>query len=162
MPTRMDAAVPADARNASTATWKTAQNAVSHSAHTPHRLVRREEDRSRFTHRIPDTPKECFFRRWLCTTHAAPAPNWRRIDTRAGFPTHNQCQPYVESVRAWAQRKAVCALFISRDLFCSSSIITRCSILSHDSTSATHSKPTLNRRVDYELLIPDTSRNRLA
>ena len=34
--TRMDAAVPVDAQNAPTATWKTAQNAVSHSAHTHH------------------------------------------------------------------------------------------------------------------------------
>jgi hypothetical protein len=38
MPTRMDAAAPVDTQNAPTATWKTAQNAVSHSAHTPHRL----------------------------------------------------------------------------------------------------------------------------
>jgi len=30
----MDAAVAVDAQNAPTATWKTAQNAVSHSAHT--------------------------------------------------------------------------------------------------------------------------------
>ena len=35
--TRMDAAVAVDAQNAPTATWKTAQNAVSHSAHTHHR-----------------------------------------------------------------------------------------------------------------------------
>jgi len=34
----MDAAVSVDAQNAPTATWKTAQNAVSHNAHTPHRL----------------------------------------------------------------------------------------------------------------------------
>ena len=34
---RMDAAVPADAQNAPTGTWKTAQTAVSHSAHTHHR-----------------------------------------------------------------------------------------------------------------------------
>ena len=56
---RMDAAVPADAQNASTATWKTAQNAVSHSAHSHHSIVRREERterQSRFTHEIPDTP----------------------------------------------------------------------------------------------------------
>ncbi len=33
---RMDAAGPADAKNASTGPWKTAQNAVSHSAHTQH------------------------------------------------------------------------------------------------------------------------------
>jgi len=46
MPTRMDAAVTVDAQNASTATWKTAQRAVSHSAHTLHRS----------THEIPDTP----------------------------------------------------------------------------------------------------------
>ena len=31
----MDAGVPLDAQNASTGTWKTAQNAVSHSAHSP-------------------------------------------------------------------------------------------------------------------------------
>src|SRR5262245_31083571 len=40
--TRVDAAVPADAQNAPTGTWKTAQNAVSHSAHTHHWFVRRE------------------------------------------------------------------------------------------------------------------------
>jgi hypothetical protein len=37
MPRRMDAAVTVDAQNAPTATWKTAQDAVSHSAHTHHR-----------------------------------------------------------------------------------------------------------------------------
>ena len=37
MTERMDAAVPMDAQNAPTGTWKTAQYAVSHSAHTPHR-----------------------------------------------------------------------------------------------------------------------------
>ncbi len=46
---RMDAAVTVDAQNAPTATWKTAQNAVSHSAHTHHRLA----------HEIPDTPPYC-------------------------------------------------------------------------------------------------------
>jgi hypothetical protein len=46
MNARMDAAVTVDAQNAPTATWKTAQNAVSHSAHTHHHL----------THEIPDTP----------------------------------------------------------------------------------------------------------
>ena len=39
MTARMDAAVPVDANNAPTGTWKTAQNAVSHSAHTHHRLT---------------------------------------------------------------------------------------------------------------------------
>ena len=39
MNTRMDAAVPVDAQNAPTGTWKTAQNAVSHSVHTHHRLT---------------------------------------------------------------------------------------------------------------------------
>src|SRR5215208_2795469 len=39
MHTRVDAAVAADAENAPTATWKTARGAVSHSAHTHHRLV---------------------------------------------------------------------------------------------------------------------------
>jgi len=57
---RMDAAVPVDAQNAPTATWKTAQNAVSHSAHTHDRLdgeERTEPRRSpRPTHEIPDTP----------------------------------------------------------------------------------------------------------
>src|SRR5215217_8788093 len=34
----VDAAVPMDAKNAPTGTWKTAQNAVSHSAHTHHNV----------------------------------------------------------------------------------------------------------------------------
>ena len=46
MNARMDAAVTVDAQNAPTATWKPAQNAGSHSAHTHHRL----------THEISDTP----------------------------------------------------------------------------------------------------------
>ena len=42
----MDAAGSADAQNAPTAPWKTAQNAVSHSAHTPHHLgTKKKEDR---------------------------------------------------------------------------------------------------------------------
>src|SRR5215510_3835094 len=36
---RMDAAGAVDAQNAPTAPWKTAQNAVSHSAHTHHRFT---------------------------------------------------------------------------------------------------------------------------
>jgi len=34
---RMDAAVSVDAKTAPTETWKTAQNAVFHTAHTHHR-----------------------------------------------------------------------------------------------------------------------------
>src|SRR5258705_3718051 len=45
MNARVDAAVPADAENAPTGTWKTAQNAVSHSAHTHDRAGREEEKR---------------------------------------------------------------------------------------------------------------------
>jgi len=45
MHARVDAAAPADAENAPTGTWKTAQNAVSHRAHTHHRAVREEEKR---------------------------------------------------------------------------------------------------------------------
>ena len=44
-PERMDAAGAVDAQNAPTAPWKTAQNAVSHSAHTHHRLLLGEEDK---------------------------------------------------------------------------------------------------------------------
>jgi hypothetical protein len=41
----MDAARAVDAENAPTAPWKTAQNAVSHSAHTHHRFTaKRNED----------------------------------------------------------------------------------------------------------------------
>jgi hypothetical protein len=40
---RVDAAVPVDAQNAPTETWKTAQSAVSHSAHTHHSFVRKEK-----------------------------------------------------------------------------------------------------------------------
>ena len=46
---RMDAAVPVDAQNAPTGTWKTAQNAVFHIVHTHHRLTSP-------THKNPDTP----------------------------------------------------------------------------------------------------------
>ena len=53
MQTRMDAAAAVDAQNASPATWKTAQNAVSHSAHTLHRS----------THEVPDTPRFIGFHR---------------------------------------------------------------------------------------------------
>ncbi len=42
---RMDAAGAMDAQNASTAPWKTAQNAVSHSAHTRHRFASTEEQK---------------------------------------------------------------------------------------------------------------------
>jgi hypothetical protein len=56
----MDAAGAVDAQNASTAPWKTAQTAVSHSAHTHPRF--QEEERTerktstRPTHKISDTP----------------------------------------------------------------------------------------------------------
>src|SRR5262245_17736741 len=46
----MDAAGAVDAQNAPTAPWKTAQNAVSHSAHTHHQSTRS-------THEIADTPR---------------------------------------------------------------------------------------------------------
>ena len=40
---RMDAAGPVDAKNASTGPWKTAQTAVSHSAHTHPRFHGEDE-----------------------------------------------------------------------------------------------------------------------
>jgi len=40
----MDAAVAVDAQNAPTATWKTAQHAVSHSAHTPILFIEEENE----------------------------------------------------------------------------------------------------------------------
>ena len=49
---RMDAAGAVDAENAPTAPWKTAQHAVSHSAHTHYSLTRP-------AHEIPDTPWRC-------------------------------------------------------------------------------------------------------
>jgi hypothetical protein len=45
---RMDAAGAVDAEDAPTASWKTAQNAVSHSAHT-------HQHSTRSTHEIPGT-----------------------------------------------------------------------------------------------------------
>src|SRR6187549_523598 len=54
---RMDAAVPMDAKNAPTGTWKTAENTVSHSAHT-HRRHWTEDSEERLTHEIPDSPPE--------------------------------------------------------------------------------------------------------
>jgi hypothetical protein len=52
MPLRLDAAVTVAAQNAPTATWKTAQNAVSHSAHTPHRLLSLERRRRTKGHEV--------------------------------------------------------------------------------------------------------------
>ena len=49
MKPRMDAAVPMDAQNAPTGTWKTAQNAVSHSTHTLYFFTRP-------AHKKSDTP----------------------------------------------------------------------------------------------------------
>src|SRR5512133_2564136 len=49
MPWRMDAAGAVDAKSASTAPRKTAQTAVSHSAHTHHQSTRS-------AHEIPDSP----------------------------------------------------------------------------------------------------------
>jgi hypothetical protein len=42
MNVRMDAAVPVDAQTAPTGTWKTAQTAVSHSAHTHHHFRKKK------------------------------------------------------------------------------------------------------------------------
>ncbi len=52
---RMDAAGTVDAQNAPTVPWKTAQNAVSHSAHTHHSFVRREKSQepNHASHRNP-------------------------------------------------------------------------------------------------------------
>jgi hypothetical protein len=42
----MDAAIPVDAKTAPTGIWKTAQNAVSHSAHTHHLwCMKKKKDR---------------------------------------------------------------------------------------------------------------------
>jgi hypothetical protein len=56
MPTRMDAAVTVDAPNAPTATWKTAQTAVSHRAHTHHRLGERKTEKNKSRHTKNLTP----------------------------------------------------------------------------------------------------------
>ena len=45
----MDAAIPVDAKNAPTGIWKTAQNAVFHSAHTHHRISYEEDKRPKQT-----------------------------------------------------------------------------------------------------------------
>jgi four helix bundle protein len=56
----MDAAGAVDAQNAPTAPWKTAQNAVSHSAHTRHQFLGGRKNKpppsTRSTHEIPDSP----------------------------------------------------------------------------------------------------------
>jgi hypothetical protein len=55
-----------DAQNAPTGTWKTAQTAVSHSAHTHPRFIEEKDDDEEeqkpttsngFTHKIPDSPR---------------------------------------------------------------------------------------------------------
>ena len=52
MTPRMDAAVAVDAKNAPTATWKTAQHAVSHSAHTHHLFSGKAKDRRPKAHNV--------------------------------------------------------------------------------------------------------------
>jgi hypothetical protein len=57
----MDAAVPVDAQNAPTGPWKTAERAVSHSAHTHHHQLG-NEDQKNASHTkfltLPGTPKK--------------------------------------------------------------------------------------------------------
>ena len=50
----MDPAVPMDAKNAPTGTWKTAEDAVSHSAHTHHRPGERKPEELALNH-VPHT-----------------------------------------------------------------------------------------------------------
>jgi hypothetical protein len=54
----VDAAIPVDAQNAPTGIWKTAQNAVSHSAHTPHLLYEEEERPNQTTLINPSTESD--------------------------------------------------------------------------------------------------------
>src|SRR5262245_271799 len=51
----MDGAIPVDAKNAPTGIWKTAQNAVSHTAHT-HRLLRMKKNEDPRDRRSPTCP----------------------------------------------------------------------------------------------------------
>jgi hypothetical protein len=74
----MDAAGAVDAQNAPTAPWKTAQTAVSHSAHTHHRLLGGQKTSAatltRLTHRKPDTPQRA---------SPGPAPGCRETSASA-------------------------------------------------------------------------------
>ena len=47
----VDAAIPMDAQNAPTGIWKTAENAVSHSAHIPYFSCERNTEQQRLTQR---------------------------------------------------------------------------------------------------------------
>jgi hypothetical protein len=69
----MDAAVSMDAQNAPTGTWKTAKNAVFHSAHTHHRFVG-EEDRTNRTYDVNTVSHTKFLTLLLNLETSNPAP----------------------------------------------------------------------------------------
>jgi hypothetical protein len=96
MPRRIDAAGAVDAP---TAPWKTAQNAVSHSAHTPHRFLE-EGDRNHErhevspTHKIPDTPPRTHERTNSRTDEptnrrTAEPPNLRYFELSTSYVAHD-------------------------------------------------------------------------
>jgi hypothetical protein len=127
MQTRMDAAVPVDAQNAPTGTWKTAQHAVSHSAHTHHRCRERRRQKNaphtkiltlpnESTHRLlsgrfpPPSLDYCFFVLFrLCHT---PCPPSKICVPRSGF---HACVPLL-LVSTRARDRSRTAVF-QRSLF---------------------------------------------
>ncbi len=110
MEPRMDAAVAVDAKNASTAPWKTAQNAVSHSAHThrqraPHTkfLTLPLEDlqtalkveRIRWAWWHPSQRSGAALAATACTAHVEPVHPARRV---AAIPSALAGIPRADSV----------------------------------------------------------------
>jgi hypothetical protein len=103
MNARMDAAVTVDAQNAPTATWKTAQNAVSHSAHTHHRL----------THEIPDTPRSGRAQRVTGVLFSVWAP-FLRFSAAIRALRHLRFLPLRDQLSRTAMRVATSTKFTQR------------------------------------------------
>jgi hypothetical protein len=72
---RMDAAVTVDAQNATTATWKTAQNAVSHSAHTHRRQQALHTKNLTLPAKRPPQSTRCWMLRVLFETPSNLVPS---------------------------------------------------------------------------------------
>ena len=112
----MDAAVPADAQNAPTGTWKTAQRAVSHSAHTQDWFEGEERTEpttsTRPTHEIPDTSLS------LGPVRKNPSLAKRRVACRREIVEENGAAGGPGSLLSWPALSDTRTTRISRgDLF---------------------------------------------
>jgi hypothetical protein len=107
----MDAAVAVDAQNAPTATWKTAENAVSHSAHTHHRLKERK-NRLEDVNPLYTRNSGHSLRRGFVATHVAAtqAPHRAALKATTNLMLGKQRQEEIRKRRKTEQKPATSTL----------------------------------------------------